>query len=105
MAYLCPSAYVAGSEHRRDLYYRARAIDNAIYVVFAGLAGRCGELEFTGGSAVYDPQGREVARVAEPEGLALAELEPAEIREARRINPYDRDRVTDLGGRTLSRLG
>ena len=48
-AYLCPSAYVAGSEHRRDLYYAARALDNGIYVVFAGLTGRCGGLDFSGG--------------------------------------------------------
>ncbi len=31
LAYVCPSAYVVGSEHRRDLYYAARAIDNGIY--------------------------------------------------------------------------
>ncbi|MDQ3486032.1 MAG: carbon-nitrogen hydrolase family protein, partial [Actinomycetota bacterium] len=57
-AYVCPSAYVVGSEHRRDLYYAARAIDNGSYVVVAGLVGRCGDLEFSGGTAVYDPQGR-----------------------------------------------
>jgi predicted amidohydrolase len=104
LAYLCPSAYVVGSEHRRDLYYAARAIDNGIYVVMAGLSGRCGALEFTGGSAVYDPQGRCVVRVEEPEGLAVADLDPAEIVEARRINPYDRDRVADLGMRSVIRL-
>jgi predicted amidohydrolase len=97
LAYLCPAAYVVGSEHRRDLYYAARAIDNAIYVVFAGLVGRCGALEFNGGSAIYDPQGRQVARVTDHEGIAVADLDPAEIAEARRINPYDRDRVADLG--------
>jgi predicted amidohydrolase len=104
LAYLCPAAYVVGSEHRRDLYYAARAIDNAIYVVFAGLVGRCGELEFSGGSAIYDPQGRPVARVRGHEGIAVADLDPAEIAEARRINPYDRDRVADLGGHTVLEL-
>jgi predicted amidohydrolase len=63
LAYVCPSAYVVGSEHRRDLYYAARAIDNGIYVVVAGLVGPCGSLEFSGGTAIYDPQGRPVARV------------------------------------------
>src|SRR4029079_9337473 len=61
LVYVCPSAYVVGSEHRRDLYYAARAIDNGVYVVFAGLVGRCGALEFSGGTAIYDPQGRAVA--------------------------------------------
>lgn len=99
LAYLCPSAYVVGSEHRRDLYYAARAIDNAIYVVMAGLAGRCGETELSGGTAIYDPQGRPVVRVDSGEGLAVADLDPEEIAVARRINPYDRDRPASLGGR------
>ncbi|MGH3447721.1 MAG: carbon-nitrogen hydrolase family protein [Nocardioidaceae bacterium] len=99
LAYLCPSAYVVGSEHRRDLYYPARAIDNAIYVVFSGLAGRCGELEFSGGTAIYDPQGRAVARVEDETGVAVADLSMSVITEARRINPYETDRVGSLGGR------
>jgi predicted amidohydrolase len=70
----------------------------------AGLSGRCGALEFSGGSAVYDPQGRCVVRVEKPEGLAVADLDPAEIVEARRINPYDRDRVAELGTRSVIRL-
>src|SRR5262245_11225119 len=31
-AYLCPSGYLRGSEHRRDVYYAARALDNTMYV-------------------------------------------------------------------------
>ena len=104
LAYLCPSAYVVGSEHRRDLYYAARALDNGIYVVFAGLVGRCGELEFSGGSAVYDPQGRPVERVGAGEGMAVADLDVACVEEARRINPYDRDRPADLGTRSTTVL-
>ena len=61
MAYLCPSAYFVGGEHRRDLYYAARALDNGIYVVMAGLTGRCGDEQFSGGTAVYDPEGRPVS--------------------------------------------
>lgn len=99
--YLCPSAYVVGSEHRRDVYYAARALDNGIYVVFAGLVGTCGELEFSGGTAIYDPQGRVLDRVTSGEGLVIADLDPAQIREARRINPYERDRRRSLGTREI----
>ena len=42
VAYLSSSAYFVGGEHRRDLYYAARAVENGMYVVFAGLTGRCG---------------------------------------------------------------
>lgn len=104
LAYLCPSAYVVGSEHRRDLYYAARALDNGIYVVFADLTGRCGELEFSGGTAVYDPQGRAVARVEEGQGLAVADLARSVIDEARTINPYAADRPASLGRRELLTL-
>jgi predicted amidohydrolase len=103
LAYACPSAYVVGSEHRRDIYYAARALDNGMYVIFAGLTGRCGELEFGGGTAIYDPQGRAVSRVAEGTGLALADLDRSAVDEARRINPFEADRLASLGGRTLIR--
>jgi len=97
--YVCPSAYVVGSEHRRDLYYAARALDTGTYVVVAGLVGACGQLEFSGGTAVYDPQGRTLDRVEAGEGLVVVDLDRAVIAEARRINPYEQDRPASLGGR------
>jgi predicted amidohydrolase len=100
LAYVCPSAYLVGSEHRRDVYYAARALDNGIYTVMSGLVGRCGPLEFSGGTAVYDPQGRAIARIESGTGMAIADLDRAAVDEARRINPYDRDRPASLGGRT-----
>ena len=57
------AAYYTGAEHRRDLYYPARAVENGLYVVFAGLTGRCGPSEFSGGSAIYDPEGRPLERL------------------------------------------
>jgi len=105
-AYLCPSAYYAGSEHRRDLYYPARALDNGIYVVFSGLAGRCGDREFNGGSAVYDPEGRVLDRVgAEHPALAVADLDAEVVVRTQREHPLLRDRVTDLGGRRRHATG
>ena len=65
MGYLSSSAYFPGGGHRRDLYYPARAVENGMYVVFSGLTGRCGALEFIGGSAVYDPEGRPLARLGD----------------------------------------
>jgi 5-aminopentanamidase len=105
-AYLCPSAYYRGSEHRRDLYYAARALDNGIYVVFSGLAGRCGEFAFNGGSAIYDPEGRPVDRVGQQvRAVATADLDLAEVRRVQEMNPVGRDRVGDLGDRSRLRVG
>jgi predicted amidohydrolase len=100
LAYLCPSAYYVGSEHRRDLYYAARALDNGIYVVFAGLTGTCGEYAFNGGSAVYDPEGRPVARTdAASRAVVVADLDPDEVDRVQAMNPILRDRRSSLGPR------
>jgi predicted amidohydrolase len=83
-AYLCPSGYLAGSEHRRDVYYAARALDNTIYVAFSNSVGAVGELRFNGGAAIYDPEGRAVHR-APDDGAAVvtATLDPAELARVR----------------------
>jgi len=97
-AYLVPAAYVLGSEHRRDLYYAARALDNGMYVAMAGLVGQCGAERFGGGSAVFDPQGRRLAAVADgEEGLAFADLEAAAVQATRERQRMAHDRLRDLG--------
>jgi predicted amidohydrolase len=57
-----PAAYPRGSEHRRDIYYAARALDNTSYVVFANPVGGHGTWWFNGGAAVFDPEGRTLAK-------------------------------------------
>jgi 5-aminopentanamidase len=100
-AYLVPAAYYTGGEHRRDVYYAARALDNGIYVVFAGLTGECGSGSFSGGSAVYDPEGRPVARVAdEAPAWAVADLDLDLVHRTRRDHPMARHRLDSLGART-----
>ena len=100
LAYLAPAAYLVGSDHRRDLYYRARALDNGLYVAVAGLVGACGDCEFSGGSAVYDPEGRPVIRVAAGEGVEVAELDPDVVKAVRKAHTMGRDRLAGLGERT-----
>lgn len=99
IGYLNSAAYFAGAEHRRDLYYPARALDNGMYVVFSGLTGRCGPGEFCGGSAVYDPEGRPVARVGSEPGVALAELDPDLVWETRSAHPMHVEHRDSLGPR------
>jgi predicted amidohydrolase len=105
-AYLCPAAYYVGSEHRRDVYYAARALDNGMYVVFSGLTGRCGEATFNGGSAVYDPEGRPGQRLGdEPLGLVVADLDLEVVRRTRREHPLAQDRLDSLGVRERVEIG
>lgn len=97
--YLNSGAWFAGSEHRRDLNYAARALENGMYVVFSGLAGRCGQSEFNGGSAIYDPEGRPLARLGDEEGVAVADLDTELVAATRTTITTAADRLSDLGGR------
>ncbi|GAA2136188.1 carbon-nitrogen hydrolase [Nocardioides koreensis] len=98
-AYLSSSALLPGGAHRRDTALAARALDNGMYVVLAAMTGPCGPYEFIGGSAVYDPEGRPLARLGEEEGLAVAELDPAVLAEARAAHRMHADRRASLGPR------
>ncbi|MBC9227540.1 carbon-nitrogen hydrolase family protein [Aeromicrobium sp. 636] len=73
--YAASVAYFTGSAHRRELYYRARALENGMYAVVSGLTGSVAGADFDGGSAVYDPEGRVVAEVGTGEGVAVATLD------------------------------
>lgn len=96
--YLCPSGYLAGSAHRRDLYYAARALDNTMYVVFANAVGGADPWRFNGGAAVYDPQGRTLARGADTgEEVVPATLDPAELAATRAAHTMLLDRLPDQG--------
>lgn len=99
VGYLCSVAYFPGGGHRRDLYYAARALENGMYVVVAGLTGRCGESSFIGGSAVYDPEGRPLARLGEEEGLAVADLDVGLVAATRDRHRMVHDHRTSLGTR------
>jgi predicted amidohydrolase len=99
-AYLVPAAYYVGSEHRRDVYYAARALDNGIYVVFAGLTGTCGAGVFNGGSAVYDPEGRPLRRAGdESPAVVVADLDLDVVRRTQREHPMALDRLDAQGTR------
>jgi predicted amidohydrolase len=100
VGYLNSMAYFPDGGHRRDVTYAARALENGCYVVVAGLTGPCGSSSFIGGSAVYDPEGRPLARLGdEEEGLAVADLDPALVAATRARHPMLRDHRPTLGPR------
>ena len=105
--YLCPSAYLVGSEHRRDLYYAARALDNTMYVVYANAVGPAGDLRFNGGAAVYDPEGRPLVRAPDAgEAVVVATAGKTVLARVRRGHTMLVDRPLDAGApRRLVRSG
>jgi predicted amidohydrolase len=83
-AYLCPSVFLAGRDHRRNLYFPTRALENTVYVVFANCIKGAGNYQFSGGAAVFDPEGRELGRgPAAEEAIVHADLNPADLARVR----------------------
>jgi 5-aminopentanamidase len=104
--YLCPSGYLVGSAHRRDLYYAARALDNTMYVAFANSVGGADPWRFNGGATIYDPEGRPLARGADVgEAVVVAAFDPAELARVRAAHAMLTDRRADLGGRRRALIG
>jgi predicted amidohydrolase len=96
--YLNTGAYFPGGGHRRDLHYAARALDNSMYVAFAGLVG--GPFGLIGGSAVYDPLGRPIERLDDvTPGMVVATIDPAEVARVRDEQRMWADHRADLGPR------
>ncbi|MQA82028.1 MAG: hypothetical protein GEV10_26745 [Streptosporangiales bacterium] len=83
--YVCAGAHQSGNEHRRFLCHAARALDNTFYVGFVNLVGRCGAHTFSGGSTVYDPEGRVLVRASasEPE-IVRYQLTASRLADVRR---------------------
>jgi predicted amidohydrolase len=95
--YLCPSAYLVGSELRRDLYYAARALENTMYVGFTNLVGSADGDEFNGGAAMYAPDGRTLNRADDTgEAVLLADLDRAELTRVRDTHRMLADRPPEL---------
>ena len=95
--YLCPSAYLVGSEHRRDLYYAARALENTMYVVFTNVVGAADGDEFNGGTAVYAPDGRAVTRADDrSEAVVVAALDRSDLLRIRATHRMLADRPAVL---------
>ena len=100
LVYVNSGAYFPGGEHRRDLHYASRALDNGVYVVFSGLTGD----GFIGGTAAYDPLGRPVRRLGTEEGVVLVDVDPAVVEECRAGQRMWADRRRDLGARVTRTL-
>ena len=95
--YLCPSAYLVGSEHRRDLYYAARALENTMYVVFTNVVGSADGDDFNGGAAIYAPDGRAVVRAGDRgEAVIVADFDRAELARVRAAHRMLVDRPDSL---------
>ncbi len=93
-AYLVSGAFPGGeSDHRRSIFFPARALENTFYVAFANFIGAHDGLEYRGRSAVHGPDGRMLADAGpDRPGVAVAELDPETLRRTREALPMLRER-------------
>jgi predicted amidohydrolase len=77
----------------------ARAFENQVYVAYAGMCGREGNLGYCGLSCIVGPDGRDLARAGTDPALLCADIDPAGIAAGRKANPYLCDRRAELYGR------
>lgn len=84
-AYLVSGAFPVGeSDHRRTVYFPARALENTLYVAFANYVGAHDGLDYCGRSAVYGPDGRVLADAGpDEEGLAIVDLNTEKLTKIR----------------------
>lgn len=83
-AYLCLSAFAAGTEHRAHVYLAARALENTVYTAFVNPVGGPGHRPCDGGTTVYGPDGTALTRSGSARETTLhTRLDPEEITRVR----------------------
>ncbi len=75
----------------------ARALENHVFIAYAGLCGREGEAEYQGGSVIAGPDGETLARAGDGEALLIAKIDPERYLGSG-LDPYLADRRPDLYG-------
>jgi deaminated glutathione amidase len=96
-AFTVPSAFTAvtGRAHW-EVLLRARAVENAAFVLAAGQVGQAEpHYDSWGHSMIVDPWGRILAEVLHGEGHALAELDLGEVERVRESLPALANRRSD----------
>lgn len=77
---------------------RARAIENQAYCICANRTGTDDDLEFPGLSAIIDPMGQVLAEAGSDPGVVLADIDMAQVDQARSLIPIYTDRRKDVYG-------
>ncbi len=83
----------------------ARAFENQVYVAYAGLCGREGNLGYCGLSCIVGPDGLDIARAGAVPTLLFAEIDSSAIQEGREANPYLADRRSEIYAALVKAVG
>ncbi len=100
-----PTALIRPFEFVARVLVPARAIENQVFVAYAGLCGDEGDLGYCGLSCIVGPDGQDLARAGTDPALLFADVDPSTIPECRKTNPYLSDRRPALYAAGVERAG
>jgi predicted amidohydrolase len=89
---LVPSAWPYPRLEHWEVLPKARAVENAFYVVAANGVGEFEEASLLGRSTAYDPWGTAIASTGTDPGLVLADADPERVSDVREEFPAWQDR-------------
>lgn len=95
-ALLVPAEWPTPRTPHWEILLRARAVENAWFVLGANRTGRDGETVFEGASQAVDPWGEVLAHAGRGEGAVLVRIERRRLAEVRERIPVYGDRVPAL---------
>jgi predicted amidohydrolase len=81
----------------------ARALENQVYVAYAGMCGSEGNMGYCGLSCIVGPDGRLLAQADTEPALMVAEIDPTAVTDGRKSNPYLADLRPALYARGVKR--
>lgn len=92
-ALLVAAAWRVAAREDWRLLCRTRALENQCHLIAAAVSGAADGLAYSGHSLIVDPWGGILAEAGEDETVLTAEIDPADVNQARRDFPVLDDRV------------
>jgi len=91
-----PAAWPENRIRHWELFIRARAAENQVYVVGVNTTGTTPVDKYAGASMTADPQGNIIGRAGESEQLIFSDLDLLTLEDTRRLFPVATDRKDEL---------
>jgi len=95
-AVFVPSAWPQSRIRHWELFIKARAAENQMYVLGVNTTGKTPVDQYSGASMTADPHGTIVSSANEAEQLLFSDIDPGEVKRARSEFPVERDRKDAL---------
>jgi len=95
-AIFIPAAWPENRIHHWELFIKARAAENQMYVIGVNTTGTTPVDHYSGASMTADPHGTIISRASEAEQLLFSDLDPSVVAAARATFPLGRDRKDEL---------